>query len=405
MSLPIRSAAGPWSTADKWCASTGTINGTSNSCVNNNGTPNVSVTWSSSGTLSYYLNGTGSPVATLAVSAYSITNNITGNANAEFAPDYFPFVWYNQLYTLNLQGTAESVPPGTVTYSWQESLDGTHYTALPGGSTQNYTLTQAFTQANTWIERVVIVVLNGTTYTYTSTPITVQAVTPIILATISPVSVTPNPGTDPGPFTASAATGGNLVSSNSSMCGGNYAYVWQTSPDNLNWTNTSSTGLTYDPGVTSATTYVRLQATCGPTVGYTGTAVVNAYPTLQGGLIGPMNITIASGTGPGNLTGSPATLGNVAAPGSAYTWYSSPDGSTWSLITGPITSQNYNPGNLTVTSWFMRKVSSEGQTAQSNAVEIQVGTPAAPGNSITTRVVTAAGITSYSARASIDRAG
>ena len=60
---PYTITGGSWSTADHWSCTACTLNGTGNSSVPNNGTPNVSVVWGGSGTLSYYSGNNPTPVA------------------------------------------------------------------------------------------------------------------------------------------------------------------------------------------------------------------------------------------------------------------------------------------------------------------------------------------------------
>jgi|GEM_PF-1171043 len=381
---PYTISGGTWSTSDHWCAVGGTLNGTTNTCVNNNGTPSVSVTWTGSGTLSYYQSGSGTPVATYAVTAYTIVNNIMQNPNAEFAPNLYPYVPLSQFYTLHLTGSAVVIPTAIINYQWQISLDNVNYTALPNGATQNYTYSHIFTQT-TWFRRVVSVTLMGQNYTSTSTPMQAQVAAALQPGILSPSYVLVASGASPGTFTATAVSGGT-------MCGGNYTYTWQTSPDNATWTNAGS-GLTYTAGAITAKTYIRVLGFCGPMAGVSNTAVADVYSPLQGGTISPMNITIASGTGPGNLSCSPASGGNTAL-GYTYTWQSSTDGINFPAVTPAATSPDYNPGNLTATTYYRRKVMCNGQTAYSNIVTINIGTPTAYQNYVRTRMLTAGGITS-----------
>jgi RHS repeat-associated protein len=386
---PYTISGGSWSTADHWSCTNCTLNGTGNSSVANNGTPNVSAIWSASGTLSYYSGNNPTPVATYNVTAYAVTNNIEMNANAEFFPDYFPFVPLNQLYTVNLQGTAVTVPPGNVIYEWQISANGSTYTNLPNGNTQNYTLTQAFSAPITYIQRTVIVQLEGDYYTYNSQVIQVMTEPAITPGAITPASAYVMPGGNPGTFTAAAGTGGT-------MCGGNYTYTWQSSTDGINWT-TVGTGATYSPGAVSQNTWLRVLDYCGPMAAI-ASAAIYVYGNLQPGTIGPLHITVASGTNTGMLFGNPASGGDAAA-GYTYTWQYSIDDVNWTSISGT-NSLTYTPSwSILTTSptWFRRMVSCNGQTAYSNASEILIATPTAPTNVIKTRTITAGAVVTLSA--------
>src|SRR5579872_6016466 len=81
---PYSISGGPTSTADHWCVTAGTLNGTNNTCMPNQNAPSISVTWYANGILSYYVGNSTTPAATLSVTAYSVTNNIQTNPNAEF---------------------------------------------------------------------------------------------------------------------------------------------------------------------------------------------------------------------------------------------------------------------------------------------------------------------------------
>ncbi|HXB36050.1 MAG TPA: DUF6443 domain-containing protein [Puia sp.] len=385
---PYTITGGSWSTADHWTCTNCSLNGTGNTSVPNNGTPNVSVNWSNSGTLSYYSGNNPTPVATYNVTAYVITDNIETNPNQEFFPDYFPMVPLNQLYTLNLTGNTVSVPGGNVIYIWEISTNGTTYTSLPDGNSPNYTLTMAFS-AVTYIQRVVVVQLEGDYYTYNSQVIDVQPEPPVTAGAITPASVSIAYDGNPGTFTASPGTGGT-------MCGGNYTYTWQSSTDGINWTTVGS-GATYAPGAVLQTTWLRVIDYCGP-MGAFATAAIYLYSALQPGTIGPMNITAASGTSPGMLTGNPASGGDVAA-GYVYTWQYSTDGVNFNSISNT-NFLNYTPSGSVLTApatYFRRQVSCNGQTANSNVAEVLITTPTAPQNVITSRTVTAGAVTTLSA--------
>jgi RHS repeat-associated protein len=390
---PYTISGGTWSTADHWCVTNGTLNNTSNTCLANNGTPSVSVTWNGNGgTLSYYSGSNTTPVATYTVTSYQVTNIIETNPNQEFSPDYFPFVPLNQLYTLNLTGSAVVIPPGTVIYNWQESPDNVNWTSLPNANTQNYTLTQAFTQTNTYIRRVVYVELEGDGYTDNGETIDVEAEPPVTAGGITPTYISLFESGYPGTFTATAGSGG-------SMCGSppNYTYTWQTSTDGINWTTVGS-GLTYTPGDLIQTTYIRILDYCGPVAGVAN-AVVYVYGHLSGGTIGPSYITAALNTSPGMLTGNAATDGNPADV-ATYTWEISTDDINFTAIANT-NSLGYTPPATSLVApatYFRRQATFNGKSSvNSNNVTIIVKTPVAPQNYIQARTITASGITSLSA--------
>jgi RHS repeat-associated protein len=378
---PYTITGGALSTSDHWTVTGGTINNTSNTTVNNNGTPSIGVTWNSgitTGTVAYYLAGSSNPVVTYNV---CIVSNFVNSSNAEFSPNYFPFVPSGMLFTVNLSASDAGSCGANITYCWQKSTDGTNYTNIPNTNAQNYSISQAFGQ-NTYFRRAVTL----DAYTNYSNAIMVQPVTPVVPGAIAPYVKVIQPGTVPGVFTAAAATGG-------SMCGGNYTYTWQTSTDNINWTTVGS-GLSYNCGTVSQKTFIRLLAYCGPLAGVSNSAVVRFYQ-LDGGQISPNSISVAPNTSPGQLTGNPASGGNASA-GYIYQWqYSTNGGNSFSDIStypASSTALNYSPPSPSSPISYRRMVSCGGQTAYSNTVTINTGVLYAA-NYIQSRTITASNIT------------
>jgi RHS repeat-associated protein len=143
---------------------------------------------------------------------------------------------------------------GTYGYFWQNSPDNVNWTGMLVGGALTVSLNPI--TATTYY-RLAITSDGGTGYS----DVAVVNVIPVLKAgTIHPASATVLPGTSPGTLTADAATG--------DVCAGNYTYQWQTSTDNNSWTNVPSTSLSYTPGNLSATTYFRIQVTCGTHITY-----------------------------------------------------------------------------------------------------------------------------------------
>lgn len=84
------------------------------------------------------------------------------------------------------------------------------------------------------------------------------------------------------------------------------------------------------------------------------TITISAVTALQPGTLLPINQTINFGATPSAITGTAAT-GGAASPNYQYQWWSSPDGSNWSVISGA-NQLNYSPGALYATTFFRRQV-------------------------------------------------
>jgi gliding motility-associated-like protein len=154
-------------------------------------------------------------------------------------------------------------------------------------------------------------------------------------------------GATPAPLTSTAEAGGGA---------GTVAYQWESSVDNTNWTERGgATGPTFAPGALTATTYFRRRAsagTCAPVV--SNVVTITVVPALVAGTIAA-DQTVCAGFGAALLTSTaPATGGTGTF---AYQWESSPDNSTWTTIAGA-TGADYDPGALSATTYFRRRVMS-----------------------------------------------
>lgn len=384
---PYTITGGSWGTSDHWCVTGGTINQTTNTCMNNSGVSSIGITWNSgitTGTVSYYLSTSTTPVATFTVTI--VANTISQQMSPYNTP---PLVPLGQVITATLVGSDVNANPcgSSVNYGWQISTDNVNYTSITGPGDKDYLINASFTQS-TYYRRVVNMngYLNYSNYVQFAP---VGAVTP---GTISPAYTVVASGTSVSiPFSATAASGGTT-------CGpGAYTYQWQTSPDNINWTTVGTSASFTLAATVSAKTYIRELVYCGPLPGITNTAVVDVYQSLDGGLISPITITIPSGTSPGILTGNPASYGNASA-GYSYLWKYSTDGITFNPAGGANGGLNYTPGVLSVPTWYQRQVSCPGQTAYSNVVFINTTSSTVTNQHyITTRSITAANITTPAA--------
>jgi RHS repeat-associated protein len=105
---------------------------------------------------------------------------------------------------------------------------------------------------------------------------------------------------------------------------------------------------------------------------YSKTVTVNPAPPLVGGTISNPSQSINWNTQPAQINATAASGGGC---GGAYTyqWQSSPDGTTFTNISGA-TGQNYQPGNLLVTTYYRRESFCGASVAYtSNIATITVG--------------------------------
>lgn len=162
---------------------------------------------------------------------------------------------------------------------------------------------------------------------------------------------------------------------------GNFTYQWQSSTNGgATWSDISgATTATYTPGAVASTTSYRRVVTAGQCSNTSAAVVVTVVPAITN-----YNITadqsICEGVTPAILNGqTPSGAGPFT-----YSWESSPNGTTWTAISGA-NGVNYQPAALTATTYFRRITVNGPCSATSNAVQITVkplaaGSISGPGN-------------------------
>lgn len=205
-------------------------------------------------------------------------------------------------------------------------------------------------------------------YISNTATVTVSA-TVLQAGSLSPASLSVNYNSSPGQLTGTAASGGNGV----------YTYQWQSSPNNINWSNVSGAmGQNYTPGNLTVTTYLRRTVTSNGVTLNSNTVTVSVLPQLLAGSLQPGSKTITHNTSPGLLGGATTSGGNGIY---SYQWQIAADNNTWTNINGA-TAQDYTPGNITAATWYRRQVTCNGITVMSDPINIaiyeQVATAPAP---------------------------
>lgn len=137
---------------------------------------------------------------------------------------------------------------------------------------------------------------------------------------------------------------------------GSYTYQWQSSADNVSFSNISgATTANYSPPSLTASTYYKREVTSGACGSdYNQPILITVYGDLTSGSVGSAQ-SICSGTSPSVFTELTAPTGGSGAY--TYQWQSSPDNSSWSNIAGA-TGVTYSSGSLTSSTYFRRSVAS-----------------------------------------------
>lgn len=222
-------------------------------------------------------------------------------------------------YTYTISGNWNN----STTMSWSISGSG----SFTSGSSSGTPCPQVYV---TWTG-------SGTLYVTTSNGnanLSVSVSSSVTGGTVSPSSQTINYNTTPGSISCPQATGGS--------CSPLYSYQWQSSVDDVNFSNISgATGQNYSPGQLTQTSYFRrfVDETVGGTTAYSTVSTVVVNPALNAGTLSPASQQIFTG-------GSPTQIGAAAGSGGGcstynYQWQSSTDGVTYTNLSA--TGQNYTP--------------------------------------------------------------
>lgn len=228
---------------------------------------------------------------------------------------------------------------GSNSYQWYSSPDASNWSVASGSSTgQNYQPLALTTK--TYYHKAII---NSCRTAYTN------SVTIDVRPPLSSGSIGNNQTVCYNDIPSLVAT---LI--NPSGASNSFTYAWESSPDNSSWSPIPGANLvSYQPPALPQTTYFRkkiIDANC-PFV-YSNTVTVTVRPLFSSGSIGT-NQNICNGT-------TPVLLSNVADPSGGqgpytYIWEISLNAIDWSIITGA-NSPTYQPGSLTITTYYRRKV-------------------------------------------------
>jgi hypothetical protein len=270
----------------------------------------------------------------------------------------------------NLTITAIPSGSGVLTYQWQLSTNLITWTNISGATGTILTSAQMGSlTASRYYRLVVSSTLGGVSCSANSNTITIT-VNSVTAGTIAS-NQTICSGGSPAIFTSSSAGLGSGILS----------YQWQSSSNNISWSDISgATAATYTaPGPITNTTYyrrVRISALNGVICTANSNTLTVTVNQISAGVIGA-DQTICSGGTPADLTLSTLPSGQGTL---TYQWQSSTNGTTWTNITGATgtTLSSAQMGSLTATRYYRLIVTSTisglGCTEASNTVTITVNT-------------------------------
>jgi gliding motility-associated-like protein len=201
--------------------------------------------------------------------------------------------------------TRASGGTGTFAYQWQFSTDNVTFANIAGAT--NETFPPSALTATTYFRRQVTSGSCGPV----NTPSVTLTVLPALVAGTIAADQTVCAGSAPAPLSSTVGASGGT---------GNFAYQWQSSPDNSTFTDIGgATGATYAPGALTATTYFRRQVTSG--TGTCATAVSNVVTIQVQPLVTP---TVTLAAPPVQCAGTPLTFTAVVTNAGAaptFQWF------------------------------------------------------------------------------------
>ena len=214
---------------------------------------------------------------------------------------------------------------GTISYRWEIRTGGGPWNAIAGATSSTYDPAGPLT-VTTQYRRIAISIQNLVPCEAWTNPITITILSVIVPPIVS-ASQTICYNTTPAQLTRTNATGGT----------GTFTYQWQSSPNNITYTDiTGQTGMTYSSGNLTSTMYYRVYITsigspnCGPFLSNVVTIIVRPQlvpPTIC------CDQVICAGSSAEAIEIAIPTAGGSGTPYS-FRWQVSTDNIVWTPIAG-----------------------------------------------------------------------
>lgn len=223
-------------------------------------------------------------------------------------------------------------------YQWQSSPTGSTWTNLPGQTTLNF---NPGTPTLSGLYRRLVTA--GVCPVSTSNSVQIQ-LDPVITNNTIGSAQTICPGFSPSAFTGSLPAGGL----------GTYTYLWESSTNNSTWVGIpSGTTLSYTEGNVTLSAYYRRQVNSGACQLTSGTVLLTVIPVITNNTVTPSQ-TLCAGGSFAPLTGS---LPGGGSGSFSYSWESSNNNSSWTLMTG-VTTQDFSHGPAVTSVFYRRQITS-----------------------------------------------
>jgi gliding motility-associated-like protein len=163
---------------------------------------------------------------------------------------------------------------------------------------------------------------------------------------------------------------------------GSYTYLWYYKTSILPWTIATgiNNSINYSPSALTDTTWYRRVVNSSACSDISNTIVVKVHKTIINNSIAftsaAVEDTICDGSTPAIFKGTIPSGGSGIPGDYSFQWYYSLNNAVWNPVAAGGTSQDYQPGALTATTYFRRNVSSPIVTptsvSKSNVIKITV---------------------------------
>ncbi|HEY5370684.1 MAG TPA: DUF6443 domain-containing protein, partial [Hanamia sp.] len=168
---------------------------------------------------------------------------------------------------------------------------------------------------------------------------------------------------------SSSVTLGSTVTYHLTPCS---ASSWSVTCGTIQSSSSTSVTIYFNDAGCSSSTITAIGSSAAPKT------VTITWPALTGGTISNPSLTCNYNSSPPQIDASNASGGDCFTY--SYQWYSSTDNINFTSISGS-TGQNYQPGNLTITSYFKRKALCSGSSAfTTNTATVTVFAPLVAGS-------------------------
>lgn len=225
--------------------------------------------------------------------------------------------------------------PGSYSYQWEQSSDGTLWDPISGATSSTYVLASGQVGKLVRVQVRASKTISSTTYT----EVVYSAATASITGTVTGLVIS---NTVAPVVTGSWTEGSVLTTSNGSWSAtGTFTYKWQRSTDAASWSDISgATASTYTLVSADAGNFIRsvvaINSSTGAGTAYSAsTRKVGApYNTVAAAVTGTLRVGSTQSTTNGTWTNSPTSY--------SYQWQSSSNGIAWTNI-GSATNSTYSP--------------------------------------------------------------